>query len=187
MKNSMKIGTSLMAMLFVVTGFCAGQAKSSKAKAKEITVSGVSISTKDSVIESFVVGFPIEPTKDQIELKRNRVLHFENASKKSEVKINITEDQNWLGLRIQSNFNTGIVLVEIIDPDGEKIGTYTVKTDEPVELGENTTTNEQVSAQFDKSFRYPKKGEWIIRALPTAATGWIAIDINQAYHPGLNR
>jgi len=185
MKNSMKISASIMAMLFVITGFCFGQEKATKKQEKVIKVTGVSTTTKDEAIE--VVGFPLEQNKDRIELKRNRVLNFKNASKKSEVIINVTSDQNWLDLRIESNFNTGSVLVEIIDPDGVKIGTYTVKTDEPVELGENTTTTEYVNAKFGKDFRYPKKGEWIVRALPTSATGWIALDFTQAYYPGLNR
>jgi len=128
-----------------------------------------------------------EQIKDQIKLERSRRLDFSNASKKSEVKINMTEDHNWLHLKISSNFSTGAVVVEIIDPNGEKRGTYTIKTDDPVELGENTTTAEHVNAELAKDFRYPQNGEWIVRAIPTSATGWIVIEITQEYCQGLNR
>lgn len=184
------IGGCLGIALLLATGLCSGQeAMTTKGKktAKEITATGYQMPAKAAAKEVTVEGFELSPDKDQIDMKRNRILNFKNASKKSEVKINITEDQNWLDLKIESSFDSGTVLVEIIDPEGLKIGTYTVKTDEPVDLGENTTSHEQVSATFGKTFRYPKKGEWVIRALPTAATGWIAIDITQAIRPGLNR
>lgn len=206
MKKSMKIIAGFGAILLMVAGYGYGQenvktvegnkivpqkaAKTVKAAKgeKAVNVTGYATATGDATSAEpvLVEGFAL-PERDQILLERNRKLDFLNASKKSEVKISMTDEYNWLSLKIDSNFKSGVVFVEIIDPEGEKIGTYTVKTDEPVILGENTTTSEQVSAQFGKDFRFPKKGEWIIRALPDAATGWISIDIKQAYYRGLNR
>jgi hypothetical protein len=191
MKNSMRITMGVVGTIFAVSGFCFGQTETSQAKAKEITVTGVASKSTETNNKAsndlWITEIAKEQVNDQIELKKTRVLNFINASKKSEVKINVTEDQNWLSLKIHSYFETGSVLTEILDPTGAKIGTFTVKTEDQVNLGENTTTRENVTAEFVKVFRFPKTGEWIIRALPTSASGSITININQAYIPSLTR
>ena len=106
---------------------------------------------------------------------------FQNESKKSDVKITITDEYNYLGISIRSKFIKGTVVVEIIDPKGEKQGSYTLKTEETVVLGDNTTSGEEVSGEFDKYFRLPLNGEWIIRAVPTMATGNIQLVLTQRY------
>jgi hypothetical protein len=97
------------------------------------------------------------------------------------VKITMTNEYNYLGISIQSQFSKGIVVVEIFDPKGDKQGSYTLKTEETVVLGDNTSSGEVVTGEFDKYFKLPINGEWIIRAVPTSATGTIQLILTQKY------
>ncbi len=190
MKNSMRITVGIAAMLFAVTGFCLGQTEtksiSSSNKAKEVTVTGVQSkstgsSKKADVMEVHEVVIQDEPKKDAVRLNRSVKSFYQKESKKSELKINMTEDHNQLRISINSRFSEGGVVVEIIDPKGEKQGNFTLKRDEAIVSGENTTSSEVVEGQFTKLIRFPIKGEWIIRSLPTAATGNMEIEISQSY------
>lgn len=189
MKNSMKISLGLMVLLFALTGFCFGQQKSAGKKVNsnsEVVVEGKPLAEKKENSNSLwlVEGVPLkdkEPVKDEITIKRSRSMGFQNESKKSEVKITMTNEYNYLGISIRSKFIKGTVVVEIFDPKGDKQGSYTLKTEETVVLGDNTTSGEQVSGEFDKYFRLPINGEWIIRAVPTSATGTIELVLTQRY------
>ncbi len=191
MKSSMRITVGVAAMLFAVTGFCIGQTETKSGgtskKAQGVTVTDVrSKSTgagnKNDVLEVHDVVIQGEPKKDPIRLQRGVRSFYKSESKKSEVKVNMTDDHNLLRISIKSSFSEGVVIVEIIDPKGEKQGSYTLKRDDAVVNGENTTTPfDIVEGEFAKTFRFPIKGEWIIRSLPTAATGNMEIEITQSY------
>ena len=168
----MKFYVGVVAMMFAVTGIGFGQVskiKKTSTNLKPITVQGYPIDTLQ------------KPVKDDITINRSRSMAFQNESKKSEVKITMTDEYNYLGISIRSKFIKGTVVVEIIDPKGEKQGSYTLKTEETVVLGDNTTSGEEVSGEFDKYFRLPLNGEWIIRAVPTMATGNIQLVLTQRY------
>jgi hypothetical protein len=196
MKNSMKVAVGIVAMLFTVTGFCFGQQEKATKKTNsnsERVVEGYPIKEKIKTevkgitnSELVVAGFPISE-KDPVKVQRSRILNFNNESKKTEVKVNMTDDYNYISFRIVSFFEKGCVIVEIIDPKGEKQGTCTVKSDDNIIVGENTTTKEHVSGEITKDFRYPLNGEWIIRVIPTAATGSVQIEIMQQYLSHLAR
>ena len=203
----MKISVGVLAMIIAMTGFCFGQQETRKKKAasnSEVIVEGHALPEKKTGITSGVkvegfalhetqtngkeaievVGYPItdqKTGKDPITIHRDRTLYFTNESKKSEVKITMTDDYNYLGISIRSEFNQGKIVVEIIDPKGEKQGSYTLKTEEQVVLGDNTKSTEDVSGEFDKYYKFPISGEWIIRAVPTAATGNIKLTLTQMY------
>jgi hypothetical protein len=89
--------------------------------------------------------------------------------------------------RILCTVDKGSVVVEIIDPKGQKQGTCTVKSDDSVVLGENSTTQEHVTGEITKDFRYPLNGEWIIRSTPSSALGRVQMDIRQEYYRNLAR
>jgi hypothetical protein len=208
MKNSMKVSVGLVVMMIAMTGFCFGQQKAKEKKAasnQEVVVEGHALPEKAIRVEGYpirvegvslpeksgnsptvkeVVGYPLtdqEPVKDEISINRSRKLEFVNESKKSEVKITMTDEYNYLGISIRSQFSKGTVMVEIYNPKGEKQGTYTLKTEETVVLGDNTSSGEEVTGSFDKYFKLPLTGEWVIRAIPTAATGSIQLILNQKY------
>ena len=138
-------------------------------------------SEKKKRTELWLTDMAKEPVKDEITIHRSRSLGFQNESKKSEVKITMTNEYNYLGISIRSKFIKGTLVVEIFDPKGDKQGSYTLKTEETVVLGENTISGEQVSGEFDKYFKFPINGEWIIRAVPTSATGTIELVLIQKY------
>ncbi|TSA32606.1 MAG: hypothetical protein D4R64_15820 [Porphyromonadaceae bacterium] len=166
MKNSIKITVGVMAMMFAVTEFCFSQESTDK---------------KDRSFGTMVINTYVERGKDDIKVERRRTLDFKNESKKAEVKVNMTEEYNYLKIKIISQFNQGSVILEIVDPKGEKQGTYTAKSDEPVLIGDKTSTRESVNVEMEKTFNPPLKGEWIIRAIPASATGYISITITQQY------
>ncbi len=189
MENSLKITVGIAAILFAATGFCLGQTESKSSgtskKAKVVIVTGVpskstGASNKNDVLEVHDVVIR-EPKKDPVSLTRSIKAFYKSESKKSEYKISMTEDHNILKVTINSSFSEGVVVVEIIDPKGEKQGSFTLKRDEPIVNGDNTSSSEVVDGFITKLFRFPIKGEWIIRSLPTAATGNMEIDIRQSY------
>jgi len=124
------------------------------------------------------------PDKDAFKLHRSRLINFKDESKLTEVKVNMTDDYNYLNINISCNFDKGSVLIELVDPKGEKKGNYSVKTDDSVVIGDKTTTQEHVMGEMAKEFTTPLKGEWIIRATPISATGRVQIEIIQQYAPG---
>jgi len=124
------------------------------------------------------------PDKDAFKLHRSRIINFKDESKLTEVKVNMTDDYNYLNINISCNFDKGSVLIELVDPKGEKKGNYSVKTDDSVVIGDKTTTQEHVMGEMAKEFTTPLKGEWIIRATPISATGRVQIEIIQQYAPG---
>jgi hypothetical protein len=136
-----------------------------------------------------VTGSPLKSTgtaseREQLKITRASMLRFDNESEKSEVKINMTADYNLLQLQIVGNFESGKVTLELIDPKGEKRGSFNLKTDDPIVVkGKNTTSKDMVSGNLNKEFQNPLPGEWIIRAIPVNATGSINISITQEYQP----
>lgn len=199
MKNSVKITGMLGAALLLATGFCAGQvagtarpAKSARETkpAKEMTVAGYALDPLEHQPVT-VTGYPITVTgypisvKDLVSIRRKATLTFTGESKTSEVKINMTEDYNFLKIFIQSSFRSGSIAVELVDPKGEKRGEYHLKSNDLIITGDKTTIQEEVVGNLQKDFSNPLKGEWIVRAVPVSAEGTITVMIIQEYAPVL--
>ncbi|MFO7617827.1 MAG: hypothetical protein R6V75_11305 [Bacteroidales bacterium] len=124
-------------------------------------------------------------TQEEIRISRHRVIEFKNESKSSETKVTMTDEFNYLNLKIAAILEDGSAIIEIFDPGGEKKGGFTVKSD-GTHTGPNSSVKEQVRGELVKNFRYPAKGDWIIRARPTAAIGRVEIQIFQEYYKGLD-
>jgi hypothetical protein len=159
MKKSLKIFGVLGTALILSAGVCSAQV------AGTVTVQG----------------FPIE-VKDKVSIQRKALLRFAGESKASEVKIKMTDEYNYLKILINSNFSSGQITVELLDPKGEKRGEYNLKSNEMIITGSNTTVQEEVSGNLQKDFFNPLKGEWIIRAIPVSAEGTINVMIIQEFH-----
>jgi hypothetical protein len=212
MKNSMKIAAVSMAMLCALTGISQAQVaqkKTTGVKSATSTKEVVGVKTTTAVDPVTAQGYAVDATQAQqkssgelantfegryldpgqgaFKLARNRVLDYTNESKKSELKVSMTEEYNYLRIRILSTIFNGGTKLEICNPKGEVVGSYTVKADDEVVLGEQTKTSESVQGELTKSFRFPIKGDWIIRAMPTAATGNVLIEIYQEFYPNLDR
>ncbi len=194
MKNSMKIAAVSIVTLFTLTVFSQAQDPEKKdtgvkqAEGKFLTIGPPRFTGQKSsgVKEATVEGRYLDPGQGSFKLARNRVLDYTNESKKSELKVSMTEEYNYLRIRIISTIFKGGTKLEICNPKGEVVGSYTVKADDEVVLGEQTKTSESVQGELTKSFRFPIKGDWIIRAMPTAATGSVLIEIYQEFYPNLD-
>ena len=170
MKNSMKIRIGLLAFLLSLTGLCFGQ------KADEKKSVGIK---KISAVEQ-------EQTQDAVKFKRNRSLDFSNESKKSEIKIVSTTEYNYLIIKVWCSLFNGNALLEIIDPKGDVKGTFKIKSDDTVVMGDQTKTNGTVVGEMEKIFSEPIPGEWIFRAKPSTAKGHLELTIYQGYEPEVN-
>jgi|GEM_PF-1032401 len=173
MKNSIKMLAGSIAILALLSGTCLGQA----------TTTGKAIR---STGEKVVTGKNTESSQDAIRLEKQKRLEFKGESTKSEVKLNMTDEFNYLGIHISCVIDKGSVAIELIDPDGKKQGSFVVKSEDVIVKGDNTTAVEHVNGQMKKVFGYPLKGEWIIRAIPSSAFATVDMFISQQFVPKID-
>ena len=124
--------------------------------------------------------------QDEVKINRTKLLFFQGESKKAEVKVKSTKEYNYLVLKLRCQLTAGNITVEIYDPESKKQGTFTIKTDDPPVIGENTQSQQKVSGQLSKVFRKPLTGDWILRATPSSAEGNLSIDITQGFEPKID-
>ena len=113
------------------------------------------------------VGFGQEFSK----MERRRDLAFTKESKVAKIKINVSDEFNFLQITIMSEFAVGEALIEILDPKDEVRGKYTIVADGDIVAGENTKVNSFVSGEMERYYRDPVKGDWMVRITPKNATG----------------
>ncbi len=116
-------------------------------------------------------------------LDREKDLYFDNESETAEVKINVTDEYNFLMISVECFLTSGEMLLELLDPRGNKKSNFTIKTDYNVKSGKNTTVDESVRGNMEKAFRNPIKGDWIVRVKPQKAKGHLKIHSSQIYNP----
>lgn len=102
-----------------------------------------------------------------MDLQRSIIL--ENDSDSKEIMINIAEKTNRFDLLISSAVSKGQLEVEFYSPDNKKQGNFTVGT----QL--NSIKKEMVKGSIRKSLNEPQAGQWIIKIIPTGASGKIEI------------
>lgn len=127
-----------------------------------------------------VTGFCFGQT-ETFRVDKSTALDFKNESKKAEVKIKMSEEFNDLRISIACVVELGSIEIEIYNPKGEKQGNYSIKSEETITMGDQTTKNSFAQGNIDKNFKDPIEGEWIIKAIPTAATGKVNIRIGQLF------
>jgi hypothetical protein len=124
--------------------------------------------------------------QDEVKIRRTQKLHFENESTKAEIKVEVTDVYNYVVFDIQCQLYQGEVLVEVFDPNGDKQGFFTVKSDDGTVSGENTKAESSVRGQMAKVFGKPLPGEWKIKANPTSAMGDLAAFITLGFEPRID-
>jgi len=124
--------------------------------------------------------------QDYTEMERSKILRFENESMQVEVEIKVSEEFNFLVIKIQGSFEKGETLIELFNPNGIKKGHFTIKTETNISKGKNTNITEMVSGKLEKHYRDPLKGDWLIRISPQKAVGYININSTLIYHPRIN-
>jgi len=176
MKNAMKMTMGALSLMFLSTGVGLSQSKT------PVTVKGQKIQAQE-----IVKGFPI---KDQ-ELEASSVikskhLAYLNESEPSKIEIPVSNEFNFLEFNINVGITQGEILVEIFNPDGEKKGTVTTKSDGGMTVGLQTKAQETANSTLKKTFKHPTKGTWTIKSIPTSATGDVSIGIRQEYNAKLD-
>ena len=121
--------------------------------------------------------------QEYIKLERSKKFIFANESKVAETKIDVTEEYNFLQIQIQSVFQAGEALVEILDPKGEVRGKYSIITDSDIKKGANTSVSSMVNAEMERAYRDPAKGDWKVRITPKNAAGETFIRTLLIFHP----
>ncbi len=116
-------------------------------------------------------------------VERSNELFFKVESKTSEVQVSVTDEFNFLSLKIECHLTVGELTVEIFNPKGELKGDFTVINNSVVTKGKNTQSKETVAGQIEKHFRTPHTGIWLIRINPKNATGTAVIVNTMVYNP----
>jgi hypothetical protein len=191
MKTSARIITTvILAAVFSIAGISqvstttgvAVKAKSAKGAAKSnsgeaaIEVAGYPVAATETVR---VQGLPL--SKETVNVQKSRQFGFNEESTKTESKVTVGNEYNYLGLAINAELLKGTFLVEILDPKGVKQGSFSLVTEESTVKGSNTTFLERVMGNIMKEFRNPMKGDWIVRITPEKATGSVSISISQRF------
>jgi hypothetical protein len=120
--------------------------------------------------------------QEHVKLERNKTVHLKNESNITLVQVNVSKEFNFLKFVIRSQFTSGEVVVELMDPDENIKGNYTIKSDKNTP-GKNTSVSESVTGEMEKAFRNPTPGDWTIHIKPTNATGKIEIYSKQIFNP----
>jgi len=124
--------------------------------------------------------------QDEVKIRRTQKLHFDDESKKAEIKVEVTKEYNYVVFDIQSQLYKGEIKVEIFDPNGDKQGSFTVKADDGTVSGDNTRAESSVRGQMAKVFGKPLNGEWKIKADPASAIGDLVAFTTLGFEPRID-
>ncbi len=109
-------------------------------------------------------------SSEQTQLTSERLIELENDSKSQDVVITVAEKTKQFSLLINSSATSGKIKIEIISPNGDSQGNFSVGTQLI------SVKTELVSGNIRKSLREPQAGDWRIKITPTNAKGTIRIN-----------
>jgi hypothetical protein len=96
-------------------------------------------------------------------LERN--FKLDKDSKTEEIVIDIPPRATKFELKVWSSVSNGKLTIEIYDPNGIKLGNYTV--------GLQASSEKETSGRINKYFKEPLPGAWKIKIVPVETTGSI--------------
>ena len=105
----------------------------------------------------------------QTNVNTRRSIRIDKDSKPKEVSINVKSNTKKLDIAINTSVSEGKIKIELYNPEGLLKGSFIVET----QVG--TATAERVNGNIRKHLKEPKSGAWIIKIIPTTATGEISI------------
>ena len=122
--------------------------------------------------------------QEYIKLERSMILPHDLQSKIDGVLIKVSDEYNYLKVKVQGQVNKGDILVELVDPEGEVRRNFTLKTSsaaiEGIDLGEKG----YVAGEMEKSYRNPPTGNWLVRVTYNPeANGKIKVNSLLIYNP----
>lgn len=145
------------------------------------------------VMTSFISG----QEETRFNLERQIILNGE--SENLEILLSVSEQDNILNLRIQSNIQEGELTVEIYDPKNEKQGNYSIgsqlkstqsnsnKNQMEKELEVLGIRKESVQGTITRSIKNPVKGNWVVKIIPKNAIGRVSIVSDQLSVNGIKK
>lgn len=101
-----------------------------------------------------------------------RSIMFDKDSKSEEIVFNIVQKTLQFDIFISSSVSEGKLLIELYDPNNVKQGNYTLGTQLDSEK------KEVINGMFQKSLKEPQPGDWVVKIVPSEATGNIKILTN---------
>jgi len=137
------------------------------------------------VMTSFISG------QDATTFNLERQIILNGESENLEVILSVSEQDNALILKIQSNIQEGELTVEIYDPKNEKQGNYSIgsqlkstksnsnKNQMEKELEARGIYKEKVQGTITRSIKNPVKGNWVVKIIPKNAKGLVTIVSDQ--------
>ncbi len=96
-----------------------------------------------------------------------RTIELDKSSNKKDIKIDVTDNAKAMSVAVNSTINSGLLTIEIYDPNGDKKGHFSIEA-----AGDKT---ELVSGQMQKHFETPMKGDWVVKLIPKKVSGDISI------------
>lgn len=125
----------------------------------------------------------ISSGQEYIKLERSKILHLDNNSENTEVIVRVSNEYNYLRVKIQGQVHKGDILVEFIDPNGEIRRDFKIEAGSAAAEGISLGDKGYVASETEKSYRNPEKGAWIVRLTPENSTGKLRIYSLQIYNP----
>jgi len=114
-------------------------------------------------------------SREETNFSLTRKVQLSNNSGSKSIAVNVTDNTPQFLLSIQCNLDSGVVEVEILDPEGLIKGRFSV--DNEIKKTESGWT-QQVEGSIDKRIINPEEGEWTITFKTKKATGVIQINSN---------
>jgi hypothetical protein len=124
---------------------------------------------------------------DHTDFKLSKTINFNGESDKVEIIIPVTDRNIGLIIKIFSLIITGELTIEIFDPTGEKMGNYSVSSQNSIKIvGKtyNPTQSEAISGEITKSVISPNIGNWKVNVMPKNAKGRIDLESIQTSEKG---
>jgi len=98
---------------------------------------------------------------------KNEIVELSGETKTRNIPISVEKSIPVLFIIINGEVNSGKVIIEIYDPNNNKLGSF--------KLQNNNTNNQTVNNSINKTFKNPTIGEWKVRVDSEKAFGSIAV------------
>ena len=115
-------------------------------------------------------------------MDQSNSLSLNKESEVKEVQIKVSDEFNFLALKVECELTDGVLLVEILDPKGDIKENFSVVKNHVMTNGKSSLSGENVNGQIEKYFRNPIPGTWIIKITPNNASGKVKVFTTLIYN-----
>ena len=122
--------------------------------------------------------------QEYIKLERSKTVFLDEESKTAEVFIKVTDEYNYLKVKVLGQIQKGDILVELIDPEGRVRRNFSLETGSAAAQGIDLGEKGYVAGEMEKSFRNPSIGNWhVLLNFSPEASGRIKVYNLLIYNP----